>query len=219
MPPSPPPAARAPKTALARTPKPSAELGPLPEWDLSDLYPGMDSPEFAGDVARAEAECKAFAAAYRGKLDGMAQAENAADALDEAVKRYEGIEDLLGRIMSYAGLIYSGDTTDPKRAKFYGDAQERMTAASSELLFFALELNRIEDAVLDAAMAQEPLAHYRPWRGPAPGQALPARRQARAALPREIGHRPRRLEPALRRDHRVAPIRRARRGARHRADP
>src|SRR3954452_21812168 len=163
MPPSPPPAARAPKTALARTPKPSADLGLLPEWDLSDLYPGMDSPEFAGDVARAEAECKAFAAAYRGKLDGMAQAENAADALDEAVKRYEGIEDLLGRIMSYAGLIYSGDTTDPKRAKFYGDAQERMTAASSELLFFALELNRIDDAVLDAAMSTEPLLRYKPW--------------------------------------------------------
>jgi oligoendopeptidase F len=163
MPPSPPPAARAPKTALARTPKPSAELGPLPEWDLSDLYPGMDSPEFAGDVARAEAECKAFAVAYRGKLDGMAQAENAADALDEAMKRYEGIEDLLGRIMSYAGLIYSGDTTDPKRAKFYGDAQERMTAASSELLFFALELNRIDDAVLDAAMSTEPLLRYKPW--------------------------------------------------------
>jgi oligoendopeptidase F len=163
MPPSPPPAARAPKTALARTPKPSAELGPLPEWDLSDLYPGMDSPEFAGDVARAEAECKAFAVAYRGKLDGMAQAENAADALDEAMKRYEGIEDLLGRIMSYAGLIYSGDTTDPKRAKFYGDAQERMTAASSELLFFALELNRIDDAVLDAAMSREPLLRYKPW--------------------------------------------------------
>jgi len=163
MPPSPPPAARAPKTALARTPKPSADLGLLPEWDLSDLYPGMDSPEFAGDVARAEAECKAFAAAYRGKLDGMAQAENAADALDEAVKRYEGIEDLLGRIMSYAGLIYSGDTTDPKRAKFYGDAQERMTAASSELLFFALELNRIDDAVLDAAMSREPLLRYKPW--------------------------------------------------------
>src|SRR4051794_421980 len=163
MPPSLPPAAQAPATAVARSAKPAADLGPLPEWDLSDLYPGMDSPEFAGDVARAEEACKAFSETYRGTLDGLAGGENASEALAEAVKRYEGIEDLLGRIMSYAGLIYSGDTTDPKRAKFYGDAQERMTAASSELLFFALELNRIEDAVLDAAMAQEPLAHYRPW--------------------------------------------------------
>ena len=52
-----------------------------------------------------------------------------------------------GRLMSYAGLVYSGDTTDPVRAKFYGDTQERLTAASSELLFFGLELNRIDDAV------------------------------------------------------------------------
>src|SRR3954449_778863 len=153
---------RAPEPAL-RTGSRPAELGALPEWDLSDLYPGMDSPDFARDLARAEAECKAFAETYRGTLDGLARREDAAQALGAAVLRYEAIEDLLGRIMSYAGLIYSGDTTDPKRAKFYGDAQERMTAASSDLLFFTLELNRIDDAVLEQAMASEPLARYRPW--------------------------------------------------------
>jgi oligoendopeptidase F len=47
--------------------------------------------------------------------------------------------------MSYAGLVYAGDTTDPVRAKFYGDTQERLTAASSDLLFFTLELNRIDE--------------------------------------------------------------------------
>ncbi|WP_210340270.1 M3 family oligoendopeptidase [Microvirga splendida] len=135
----------------------------LPEWNLSHLYPGMDSAELKGDLSRAEAECKAFAAAYRGKLDDMARGERASEKLDEVVKRYEALEDLLGRLMSYAGLVYSGDTTDPVRAKFYGDMQERLTAASTELLFFGLELNRIEDEVLDRAMSEEPLKHYRPW--------------------------------------------------------
>ncbi|MFL5076401.1 MAG: M3 family oligoendopeptidase [Microvirga sp.] len=153
---------RAPEPAL-RTGSRPAELGALPEWDLSDLYPGMDSPDFARDLAWAEAECKAFAETYRGTLDGLARSQDAAHALGAAVLRYEAIEDLLGRIMSYAGLVYSGDTTDPKRSKFYGDTQERLTSASSELLFFTLELNRIEDAVLDAAMQTEPLARYRPW--------------------------------------------------------
>ncbi|MCC2650580.1 MAG: oligoendopeptidase, partial [Microvirga sp.] len=139
------------------------ELGALPEWNLSHLYPGMDSEEFRRDLAKAEAECKAFAASHRGKLDAMARGERASETLSEVVKRYEALEDLLGRLMSYAGLVYSGDTTDPVRAKFYGDTQERLTAASTELLFFALELNRIEDAVLDEAMSTEPLKHYRPW--------------------------------------------------------
>ncbi len=141
----------------------ASDLGALPEWDLSHLYPGIDSAPFRADLARAEAECKAFAESYRGKLAAIVSASDASAELGEAVRRYEAVEDLLGRLMSYAGLIYSGDTTDPIRAKFYGDTQERLTAASSELLFFALELNRIDDAVADAATASEPLAHYRPW--------------------------------------------------------
>jgi oligoendopeptidase F len=141
----------------------AVELGALPEWDLTHLYPAMDGPGFKADLAAAEEECKRFAEAYRGKLAGLVEAEGGAAGLHEAVERYERLEDLLGRLMSYAGLVYSGDTTDPVRAKFYGDTQERLTAASSDLLFFTLELNRIDDAVLDAAMTRAPLSHYRPW--------------------------------------------------------
>ena len=83
--------------------------------------------------------------------------------MGEAVRRYEDLQDLLGRIMSYAGLIYTGDTTDPTRAKFFGDAQEKVTEFSSHLLFFQLELNRVDEDLLQAAMAQAPLAHWRPW--------------------------------------------------------
>ena len=69
----------------------------------------------------------------------------------------------MGRIASYASLLYAGDTSDVARAKFYGDAQEKVTALAGELLFFELELNRLDDAVLDAAMRSSTLAHYRPW--------------------------------------------------------
>ncbi len=142
---------------------PGVDLGALPEWNLADLYPSMDAPAYGQDLARAERECRAFSEKWRGKLAAMAAAPDASEALVEAVRVYESLEDLLGRIISYAGLVYSGDTTDPARAKFYGDAQERITNASSDLLFFTLELNRIDDEVLNRAMASGPLAHYRPW--------------------------------------------------------
>lgn len=140
-----------------------ASLGDLPEWNLNDLYPGMDSPEFATDMDRVIGECAAFAADVRGKLAAIAGSSDASEKLFEIVKRYEAIDDLMGRIMSYASLVYSGDTTDPQRAKFYGDAHEKMTKASSDLLFFTLELNRIGDALIDKAVAAGPLGHYRPW--------------------------------------------------------
>jgi oligoendopeptidase F len=138
-------------------------LGALPEWDLTHLYPAMDSPAFTADVERAAVEARRFAELYRGKLAALAARDDASAALTEAVKTYEGLEDLVGKIMSYAGLVYSGDTTDPQRAKFYGDTQDKVTAISTELLFFGLELNRIDEALLAKAAAQAPLSHFKPW--------------------------------------------------------
>ncbi len=141
----------------------SADLGVLPEWDLTDLYPGIDSPAFQADLDRAEAESRAFAELYAGRIAEIAAGSDASTVLGEAVETFERIEDRMGRLMSYAGLVYSGDTTDEARAKFYGDTRERLTTASGDLLFFGLELNRVDDAVMDAAMADGPLARYRPW--------------------------------------------------------
>ncbi|MGB8548434.1 MAG: M3 family oligoendopeptidase [Xanthobacteraceae bacterium] len=143
--------------------KQRAGLGVLPEWKLDDLYSGMDAPEVRRDLDRADNYSVVFEDEFKGKLASMASAPDASARLTEAVKRYEMIDDLLGRLISYAGLVYSGDTSDPKRTKFFGDVQERITTASSHLLFFTLELNRIDEAVLQAAVQSEPLAHYRPW--------------------------------------------------------
>jgi oligoendopeptidase F len=142
---------------------PPRKLGQLPEWDLADLYPGIDSPEVKRDIDRAEAESLAFEETYKGKLAALAASPQAGPALAEAVKRYEAIDDLTGRIGSYASLLHAGDTVDPQRAKFYGDVQERTTRAWSHLLFFTLELNRIDDTILDAAIAHPALTRYTPW--------------------------------------------------------
>jgi oligoendopeptidase F len=150
-------------TAKVPAKPPKAKLGPLPEWNLADLYSAIDAPEVKRDLARAEAECAAFEQAYKGKLAALAAGPEGGQALAAVVKRFEALEDLMGRLASYAGLTYSGNTTDPARAKFYGDVQDRLTAASSHVLFFGLELNRIEDQVLESAMADPALGHYRPW--------------------------------------------------------
>jgi oligoendopeptidase F len=138
-------------------------LGPLPEWNLADLYSAPDAPEVAADLARAEAECAAFEETYKGQLAGIAGAQDAGEKLLAAVKRYEDVEELLGKIASYASLLYAGDTSDAKRAKFYGDVQEKVTAASVHLLFFTLEFNRIDDALIEHALAHSGFARYRPW--------------------------------------------------------
>jgi len=133
-------------------------LGDLPEWDLSDLYASQDAPEIARDQSWLDEECAGFAADFEGKLAGL----SAPDMLS-CIQRYEKIDMVAGRLMSFAGLRYYQHTTDPARGKFMSDMQEAITGATTPLVFFSLEFNRIADDVYEALMgADADLARYRP---------------------------------------------------------
>ena len=136
------------------------QFGNLPVWDLDDLYPGKDSPEFKAGLEEAKTLSAAFEANYKGKLIDLAKSGQ----LIKAIKDSEVLDDLAGRVGSFAFLQYAQNTTDPDRAKFMGDINEALTAISTKTLFFSLELNRIEDADLEAAFAADAeLARYRVW--------------------------------------------------------
>jgi oligoendopeptidase F len=139
------------------------DLGTLPEWRLTDLYASLDDPVYKTDLAKALSQATQFSDTYAGKIEVIATGKTAAADMFAAVQAYEALEDLMGKIMSYAGLSYSTDTSDPVRGKFYGDAQEKITAASSHLLFFALEINRLDEALFNTLAATPPLSHYKPW--------------------------------------------------------
>jgi oligoendopeptidase F len=130
----------------------------LPAWDLSDLYPGPGSAAVAADFAAAEAAATAFETQHAGKLADLSGA-----ALASAIGEYERIDEILGRLSSYAQLLFAGDSTDAAVGKFYQTVTERVTTISSHLLFFTLELNRLDEATLDAKLADRALARWRPW--------------------------------------------------------
>ncbi|MDJ0630976.1 MAG: M3 family oligoendopeptidase [Rhodobacter sp.] len=136
----------------------ASDFGDLPVWDLTDLYTAPDAPELSRDLDWLEQACAGFAADYEGKL-----AELSADEMLTCVQRHEKIDMIQGRIMSFAGLRYYQQTTDPDRAKFLSDCQDRITTFSTPLVFFTLEINRIDDERLDALFAANAdLARYKP---------------------------------------------------------
>ena len=153
------------RTLSAATPSGAVqpELGGLPLWDLSHLYPSQTSDAFRGDLEKAASDAVAFEMRWKGKLT-QAASLTGDQGLAAALRELEALEDLLGRIASYAGLTYYSDMTNAENGKFFGDVQARLTDISAHLLFFSLELNRIDDAIVDAGMQSDPaLAHYRPW--------------------------------------------------------
>ncbi|MFV2038139.1 MAG: M3 family oligoendopeptidase, partial [Paracoccaceae bacterium] len=136
----------------------SSQFGALPDWDLNDLYSGEDAPELGADMKWLEGECAAFASTYEGKLADL----DAAGML-ECVLRNEKISSVAGRIMSFAGLRHYQNMVDADRAKFMSDCQDRITAFTTPLVFFTLEINRIDDDKIDALFeADTGLARYWP---------------------------------------------------------
>src|SRR5512145_1015554 len=146
----------APDTAAAQAP--AVEIGPLPSWDLSDLYPTTNSPRLGADLASIEVDATAFRDRYVGKLAALSGGE-----LGTAVAEFERIEERLGRISSFAELTYAGDQSDAEIGRFFQTTQERLTAISSLTLFFTLELNRIEERDLNAKLSAPELKRYAPW--------------------------------------------------------
>jgi len=136
-----------------------AKLGVLPAWRLGDLYTARDAPELSRDLDWARGEAKAFRADFAGKvgtLDG--------GALGAAIHRYETLDETLSRVMSYASLTYAGNVSDPEIGRFFQSMQEKVNEISSELIFFTLEITKLDEAALEAAKRATPaLARYAPW--------------------------------------------------------
>ena len=137
-----------------------ADLGRMPDWDLSDLYAGPGAVEIENDIADCSNDSLRLQAYCQGKF-----AEIAKDGgkLARFVKEYEGISEVMGKLGSYAGLYYTQNQADPARAKFYGDISEQLTKLSTNLIFFELELNQVDDAVLASALKHKDLKRYKPW--------------------------------------------------------
>lgn len=144
---------------LKKTTKTQKQNNKLPLWDLSDLYKSMDAPEIQQDLAKLKKLAQGFNKSYSGKIASLDASE-----LTQAIKKYEAIAELIGKLSSYAQLLHATDMAKPDYGRFYQDISEKITAISSLVLFFSLEINRIEDADLNKLLKNSrALTHYQPW--------------------------------------------------------
>jgi oligoendopeptidase F len=138
------------------TPEGAAQT--LPTWNLADLYAGPEAPEVERDLKDAGAKAAVFRQQYEGKLGGLSGADFLA-----AILAYERIQETLGRVMSYAQLLYAGDMSNPEYGRFQQNINERATQVSLDTLFFTLEINKLPDTDIAAKLSHAPLRRYAPW--------------------------------------------------------
>jgi oligoendopeptidase F len=146
-----------PQAKRATKKKPRKAL--LPNWDLSHLYRSMDDHTVLRDVKVIARDADKFSVQFQGKIGTLN-----ADEFAGAIKAYEALQDAIGKLGSYAQLLYAADMTNPKIAQFYQNTQEALTNASAKMVFFTLEINQLSDAALKKHLASSvTVRHYRPW--------------------------------------------------------
>ncbi len=175
-------------SATATAAEASEEAMSLPEWNLSELYAAPDAPAIQADLHWAETQAKDFNAAYAGRIEDLDGGD-----FGQAIQRFEAIIERLHKIMSYAQLVFAGDMSDSERGRFLQTMQERYNAIYAELLFFTLEINRIEDAVLWAVRSQgglPPLPNAPPREDEPPAMPRPSspRHPSRTKTNHPAGH-------------------------------
>ncbi|MEH6630267.1 MAG: M3 family oligoendopeptidase [Halopseudomonas aestusnigri] len=134
------------------------KLGTLPAWDLTDLYPSPDSSELEDDLVKVEKAAIAFKKRYAGELANLS-----GDDLNDAIVTFENAQEIMGKVMSYAYLVYAGNMSDPEVGKFFQSMQERSTSISTHILFFSLELNKLDEGALKEKIENSSLSKYAPW--------------------------------------------------------
>lgn len=144
--------------------KPDAAPTEAPLWDLSDLYASPTDDRVAADL---EAGRKAVAElnALEGELvAARGDAAMLGQRLDRAIKAYEQASNHLGALGAYAFLAASTNREDGAAQGFEADIRQKVTTIAAETLWLTLEINRLEETEIEAALtAHEPAARWRPW--------------------------------------------------------
>lgn len=129
----------------------------LPTWDLTDFYQSTQDPTILQDLNAAKDKVSRFVETYAGKL-------TSGQTLLSGIKDYEVIEDLMAKLMSFAFLNSTTQLKETEPQQFLQHIQEQVTNLATPLVFFNLEVSKLDDAILTQGYADVPdLKRYQSW--------------------------------------------------------
>jgi len=130
------------------------------QWNLSDLFSGIDDAKLAESMAQAPQRAEQFERAYRGKI---ANAELTAATLCTAIREFEDIQRAVARPYWFAILAFSADSSDDRIKALVSKCQDLEARVNNTVLFFELEIQEIAPQKFEELIVDKELATYRHW--------------------------------------------------------
>ena len=138
----------------------------VPEWDLKDLYQSLKDQNISNDISFSIKKQEEFVKKYQGKLHDLSKKEiaNAAKEICRAIKEYEKIGEINGKVATYAYLNKAKNSSDEKIAIFYQNIIDQISKIESNILFFSLEMNKFDEEFINKCIeCNVELACYKSW--------------------------------------------------------
>src|SRR5262245_43894166 len=129
------------------------------EWDLHDLYGGVDDPRISADLDAALKRAQAFEGEYRGKINVVNGP--APEFVVSALTELEGLSEQMDKPAIFAQLLHAAKTDDPKRGALVSKTREGRTLINKHLIFFDLEWVKLPHEAARPLIDAPALARYR----------------------------------------------------------
>ena len=111
-----------------------------PQWNLKEFYDSYKSEKINIDIEKIRSSTIKFNKKYKNTLKNLSNKK-----IIQSIKEFEIIEEKIGKLKSYIYLIYCTNQLDTEIVAFYQKVNEQLTNIDSNLLFFCLELNSLNE--------------------------------------------------------------------------
>ena len=130
----------------------------LPVWDLSEIYKDIKDPKIKTDLKKIKKSSDDFLNKWKGKIKDL----NSSDFL-LCIDTYQEICENIHRVGTHSNLIFATNMENPEVSRYNSSVSDEFTEIFSSLIFFTLELSKVDDKTINAWMSDNKSNKWKPY--------------------------------------------------------
>ena len=130
----------------------------LPVWDLSEIYTDIKDPKIKTDLKNIKNSSDNFLKKWKGKIKDL----NPSDFLS-CIETYQEICENIHRIGTHSSLIFATNMEDAEISRYNSSVSDEFTEILSSLIFFTLELSKVDDKIIKDWMSDTNSNKWEPY--------------------------------------------------------
>ena len=130
----------------------------LPIWNLSEIYKDIKDPNIGKDIKEISKLSNEFLKKWKGRIKEL----SATDFVN-CIEKYQAINESIYKIGTHSSLTFATNMEDPEISRYNSSISDQITEILSSLIFFTLELSKIDDKTIESWMKENSAQKWQPF--------------------------------------------------------